>query len=352
MIRQTRNVKFAIQSNHSMNVLVTGSTGFIGAALCRALVEQGHQVRAFHRASSNLRLLEDLPVEHLVGDLTQPDTLAPALAGMEVVFHAAAMLGGKHDEPGRMYTVTVEGTRALLNEARRAGVRRVVHTSSVAALGVPPLPARNAAPLLMDETHTWNFRPDYWPYGYTKYLAEMEVQRAVAEGLDVVTVNPAMVVGAGDIYRKSSSLVVRVAQRRLPMLTEGGLNIVHIEDVVAGHLAALQRGQSGQRYILGGHNLSHQAYLQQIAAVVGAPPPTLVLPAGLLRRLALPIRLISPFLDLPFSPVTFRKAGYYFYVDTRKSRTALGLPPPRPVSDAIRAAYDWFIQTGALEAPR
>ncbi|HNT53651.1 MAG TPA: NAD-dependent epimerase/dehydratase family protein [Anaerolineaceae bacterium] len=335
-----------------MNILVTGSTGFIGAALCRALVEQGHQVRAFHRASSNLRLLDELPVEHAIGDLTRPETLAPALVGMEAVFHTAAMLGGKHDEPGRMYTVTVEGTRALLNEARRAGVRRVVHTSSVAALGVPPLPARNTPPLLMDETHTWNLRPDYWPYGYAKYLAELEVQRAVAEGLDVVMVNPAVVIGAGDIYRKSSSLVVRVAQRRLPMLTEGGINIVHIDDVVAGHLAALQRGQSGQRYILGGHNLSHQTYLQQIAAVVGAPAPTLMMPAALLRRMVLPIRLISSFIDLPFSPSTFRQAGYYFYVDMRKSRTGLGLPQPRPVFEAVRSAYDWFIQTGALEAPR
>ena len=119
-----------------MKVLVTGSTGFIGGALCQALAAQGHVVRAFHRPNSSLRRLEGLDVEHAQGDLTQPATLEAACAGMEVVFHAAAWMGGS--EVGRLYAVTVEGTRAVLQAAQRAGVRRVIHTSSVAALGVPP----------------------------------------------------------------------------------------------------------------------------------------------------------------------------------------------------------------------
>src|SRR5512146_900690 len=119
-----------------MNILVTGSSGFIGSQLCRALVAQGHSVRAFHRPTSSLRGLEGLPVEHALGDLTQPATLSPAMEGVEVVFHAAAMLADMGD-PAKMYAITVEGTRAVLQAAQQAGVRRVVHTSSVAALGVP-----------------------------------------------------------------------------------------------------------------------------------------------------------------------------------------------------------------------
>ncbi len=235
-----------------MKILVTGSTGFIGGALCQALVAQGgHSVRAFHRVNSSLRLLEGLPVEHAIGDLTQPATLTAAMEGIEAVFHAAAWMGDS--EPGRLYAVTVEGTRAVLRAARQAGVRRLVHTSSVAALGVPP-PHRVT---LMDETHTWNIRPEQYPYGYAKYLAELEIQKEVAQGLDAVIVNPALVLGAGDIHRGSTSILLKVAQRKVGVTMEGGLNVVHIQDVVNGHLKALECGQTGERYILGGQNLSY-----------------------------------------------------------------------------------------------
>ena len=193
-----------------MKILVTGSTGFIGAALCRALVMRGHSVRAFHRPTSNLLLLNDLPVEHVLGDMTQPETIQAAMQGMEAVFHTAATLGGGgRDLAGRMYTVTVEGTRTILRFAREAGVQRVVLTSSVAALGVPerfPHGEMHAPVPVMNENHTWNLRPDYWPYGYAKYLAELEVQRAVAGGQDAVIVNPTVVFGAGDIYSAPNRL--------------------------------------------------------------------------------------------------------------------------------------------------
>jgi dihydroflavonol-4-reductase len=332
-----------------LNILVTGSTGFIGAQLCRALVERGHTVRAFHRATSNLRLIADLAVEHAIGDLTQPETIQPAMQGVEVVFHTAAQLGG--DEPGRMYTVTVEGTRAILQAAREAGVRRVVHTSSVAALGVPeqvPASRGAAAALPLDENHTWNFRPDYWPYGYAKYLAELEVQKAVTAGLDVVIVNPTVVFGAGDIYRQDSSIVMQVARRKVNVLAEGGLNAVHISDVVDGHLAAMECGKCGERYILGGENLTYHELIRKIAVMVGAPVPILVLPGGLLRLVARPMRLLQPFLDLPVSASDLHLAGYYFYFETRKAQVELGLLPPRPVEDALLAAYGWFKQPQGL----
>lgn len=332
-----------------MEVLVTGSTGFIGAGLCRALIEAGHHVRAFHRTTSNLRLLADLPVEHVTGDLLHPETIADAMLGVQVVFHTAALMGAAQQDPGRYYAITVEGTRAVMQAALEKGIERLVHTSSVSALGVPARqPARWAQPALMDEHNTWNYRKDYWPYGYAKYLAEMEVQKAVADGLDAVIVNPSMVLGAGDIYRQSRSIVVQIARRRLPVSVEGGLNIIHLQDVVSGHLAAMQRGKTGERYILSSDNLLINEFLQRVAAVAGVPAPVVVLPAGLVRRLALPYHLIQGLLPLAVDSSQFHLAGHHFYYDNHKARLDLGWETRFTVDQAIRDAYDWFKGEGAL----
>lgn len=333
-----------------MQALVTGSTGFIGAALCRALLEAGYAVRALHRPTSNLSLLADLPVEHALGDLLRPDSLSAAMQGVDVVFHAAALLGsGGGSDAGRYYAVTVEGTRAVLQAALEAGVQRVVHTSSVAALGVPA--RRGPAwlqPALLDERHTWNFRADHWPYGYAKYLAELEVQRAVADGLDAVIVNPSVVVGAGDVYRQSTSVVVQTARRRRPVAVEGGLNLIAIQDVVSGHLAALERGQTGQRYILSAENMTIAEYLRRVAELVGAPAARVVLPAGLVRALAWPYRWVEGMLQLPVDASQFHLAGYAFYYDNRKARLELGWTVNHKAEQAIREAYDWFRAVGAI----
>lgn len=318
-----------------MIALVTGSSGFIGSNLCRALLAAGQQVRAFHRASSNLRLLEGLAVEYAAGDLTQPDSLLAAMEGCEVVFHCAASMGG-HDQPGKQYAVTVEGTRAVLNAARKAGVRRVIHTSSVAALGVPA----HAIPI--NENHTWNYRPDYFPYGYTKYLAELEVQKAVAQGMDVVIVNPTLVFGPGDIYRQTNSLIQLVAKRRLSVAVEGGINVVHVQDVVDGHLAALEHGRCGERYILGGENLTYLQLINATAEVTGVPAPNLVLPGWLLRPLAAPIHQLQAFLDLPMPADMLRLAGRCFFYDLHKAAQELGWQPRCSARQAIQDAYNWF----------
>ncbi len=328
-----------------MRILVTGASGFIGAALCRVLCARGHEVSAFHRPTSNLKLLEDLPVAHVLGDLTQPASLESAVAGMDAIFHAGAQLGSA--PTARMYAVTVEGTRALLQAALEARVSRFIHTSSAAALGVPAAEVEGRR-MLMDETHAWNYRPDYWPYGYAKYLAELEVQKAVARGLEAVIVNPSVVLGAGDIYRQTSSIVVQTARRRIPVMIEGGLNVVHLEDVVAGHLAAWERGRPGERYLLTGENLSVPDFIRKIAAVAGVPAPTLYFPAGLARRAAGLLKLLKPYLHLAVTPEQLRQAGQYFYFDNRWSRKTLDLPDPRPAEEAIQAAYAWFKSSGAI----
>jgi len=350
-----------------MNILVTGSSGFIGSRLCSALLRAGHHVRAFHRPSSSLLALLGQDVEHVLGDITQPATLTAAMQGVEVVFHAAATVGVK--KPARLanpitgnftksslsgssqrfpaeYAATVNGTRNVMKAARESGVRRVIHTSSAAALGVPDSFSPEA--LSMDENHTWNFSPRWWPYGYTKYLAEMEAQYAVAKGLDVVIVNPTVVIGAGDLNRVSGDIIIHMARGHIPFSPPGGLNLVHIDDVVRGHLAALVRGQTGQRYILGGENLAHHNFLHLIAEIAHVPPPRWIVPGALLRLLARPLSWLDGRVSLPTEGSSLRRAGYYFYYDTAKARSVLGLGVPLPSHHAIQEALDWYNQQGML----
>jgi dihydroflavonol-4-reductase len=160
--------------------------------------------------------------------------------------------------------------------------------------------------------------------------------------LEAVIVNPAVVIGAGDLNRVSGNVILQVAHGRLPVSVDGGLNAAHIADVVQGHLAALERGRTGQRYILGGENLTLQQFLSLIAEVTGARPPSVTLPGGLVRALSAPITAAGRLISLPVSPDLLRKAGYYFYYDTLKARMELRLPPPLPVRQAIAEAYQWY----------
>lgn len=331
-----------------MKILVTGSTGFVGSKICQALCREGYAVRAFHRSSSSLAGLEGLPVEHVIGDLTQPHTLTQALAGVQVVFHAAALLGGRPAALEKHIHVTVEGTRNILEVALHAGVERFIHTSSVAALGVPelkPVNDKRGAHQLLDESHTWNFPAEKWHYGYAKYCAEMEVQQAVAKGLDAVVVNPSVVLGPGDVYRLDNSIVVQMAKRKIPALIGGGMNVVHIDDVVRGHLAAWRKGKRGERYILGGENISMQGFLWMTAGVCGVKPPRLVIPDGLLRVLTMFLRLMK---NPPVAPDLFNLGGYYFYYNIEKAGTELGLSNVKTARQAVEDAYTWFRQVGVI----
>ena len=331
-----------------MKVLVTGSTGFIGSHLCRELVDLGHRVSAFHRPNSPLTLIDNLPLEHAIGDITQPDTLANALVGVDVVFHAAARLG--ISTPNLTYSVTVRGTRNLLKACLDAGVSRVVHTSSVAALGVPNvngLGTENGAMSLMNEAHSWNYRPERWRYAHAKHLAEMEVQNAVASGLDVVIVNPSLVIGSGDINRISGDVILHLARGNLKISSQGGLNAIHIADVVRGHIAAFEEGRTGERYIVGSDNMTHQRFLELTAEVVGVDPPRIMLPGRLLRAFSGPITGLQKVIPLPFSGEAMHKIGYYFYCDVSKAENELGLINRRSIRQAISESYNWYQEQGA-----
>ena len=324
-----------------MKILVTGATGFIGGAICRALTVQGDQVRAFHRATSNTTLLDDLAIEHFIGDLNDPSSFKNAFKGVDAVIHCAAQLGSTTDWQ-RFYNVTVRGTRAVLEAAHEAKVRRFVHTSSVAALGVPESgPVRNNHTPI-SETHTWNFDPRRWQYGYAKYLAELEVQRAVTLGLDAVIVNPSSVFGPGDILRSQNSVIRLVAERGLRLSAPGGMNVVHITDVVHGHLAALEHGLRGERYILGGENIPHENFFYTILETAGIQARLINLPLPLVRLMRKLFFVTSRLFHLDINPGILNLAGFYFYYDLEKSMRQLNLPAPLSARQAVADANLWF----------
>lgn len=326
-----------------MLILVTGSTGFIGSQLCRALLTRGEHVRAFHRPASPQILLDGLDVEHALGDITLPETVKRAMLGVEAVFHTAALLGRRS---GNMYEVTVEGTRTVLDASMDAGVSKFIHTSSVAALGVPENGV--SLPVELDENHAWNLGPGSWPYGYAKHLAEVEVVKAVQRGLDASIVNPALVIGAGDLNKISGEVILRVANGGTPIAISGGLNAVHINDVVEGHLKALEHGKPGERYILGCENLTHVRLLEIIAEVAGVKPPRVVLPTRFVRALAKPISIANKWKNLPFQGEALSRVGYHFYYDTRKAQRELGVRCTRSVKEAVAESYAWYQEQGFL----
>ena len=326
-----------------MKVLVTGATGFVGSNIAAALAARGDQVRVLRRATSRLDALEGVPVEHVVGDILAPDSLLPAMQGCQVVFHVAATSQYWRSTRETLYRVNVDGTRNVMQAALATRVERLVHTSSVAAIGYPR-PGR-----LADESQTFPPELSWWPYGHSKHLAELEVQQAVAQGLPAVVVNPTIILGPRDVNFVSGSLVRASIKGQLRILPPGGSNVVHVDDVVAGHLAAAERGRPGERYILGGENLSHWDSAVILAEVTGGPRPWLVLPRWSLAPLA---RLVDAFNAVSRRPPLatgehILLGGETFFVDNHKAVRELGLPQT-PFRQAVADAYNWYRGHGLL----
>jgi dihydroflavonol-4-reductase len=320
---------------------VTGASGFIGSHLCRALIARGHAVRAFHRPDSSLVALQGLPVEHAVGDVRDATSLRAAAKDVDWVFHAAGP--ARHwRRPDELVDTIVRGTINVLQAAEEARARRVVFTSSVAALGVP------VAGALLDEGDRFNCPRARWPYGHAKSEAESAVRAAVGQGLDCVIVNPSAVFGAADLNRISGTLILILARHPVPVITRGGTNVVHVADVAEGHVAAAERGRPGERYILGGENLRHVEIARTIAAELGVRPPRLTIPPRLVDWAAGAVDLIGRVARLPADGNLLRLSRYGFYCDTAKARRDLGLDAPRPFRQAVREAVAWYRAHGYL----
>lgn len=318
-----------------MRCLVTGSTGFIGSHLCRALIAQGHSVRAFHRPSSRLTLLDGLDVERVTGDLFDPPSLHAAADGVDWVFHAAAHVAYWRN-PEALVETSIVGTRNVVEAARAAGVTRFVLTSSLAAMGIPRVGE------LLDENSHFALSAHEWPYAYAKRAAEGVVTEAVAAGLDCVILNPSAVLGPGDVNMISGSLVVHPARRWVPVSVPGGLNIVHVRDVAAGHIAAARHGRTGERYIIGGENISHTQILSQVARLAGHRPPLFEIPPALVSALVWALKVVSRFRRLPYDSGLLDLSRHYFYCNNRKAIRELQLPPPVPFATALAETYAWY----------
>lgn len=326
-----------------MLALVTGATGFIGANLVEALTERGWTVRALHRPSSSLKALAGLRYESAIGDVTEPSSLGAAMAGVDVVFHVAAVADYWRSDADRMMRVNVDGTRNVLQAALDSGARRVVFTSSCAALGRPPFGH------MLDERAQFNLQPRKFPYGYSKHLAEQVCRAFIARGLDVVIVNPAVVFGPRDVNLISSSLIVEAARRDIPFVPPGGVSVVDVADVCAGHIAAAERGATGERYILTGENLTYRQLFDMVADAVGRPRPRLVLPPVVLKAAAPPVDLLHRRLGrrLPVSGEQVRLAAETFWFDPGKARRELGLTT-RPIAETIARTYAWYVKHGYI----
>ena len=246
-----------------MRTLVTGASGFVGSAVARALLAAGHEVRVVVRKTSALANIADLPVERVEGDLLEPASLRGIMAGCDALFHVAADYRLWVPDREAMFRANVEGTRALMEEALTAGVKRVVYTSSVATLGSVPGG-------VADERTPVGYGDMIGPYKQSKFRAEEEVHRLIRLGLPAVIVNPSTPVGPRDIKPTPTGRLVRDAARgRIPAYVDTGLNIVHVDDVAQGHLLAYAHGRIGERYILGGDNLTLAAILTLIARIAG-----------------------------------------------------------------------------------
>jgi dihydroflavonol-4-reductase len=282
-----------------------------------------------------------LPVELLAGDILDPSSLERAMDGISLVYHAAAQ-SAYWRRPQDVLQSAVDGTRNVVRAARRARVKRLVLTSSVAALGVP------AADKLLTEQDRFNLPAEQFLYGFSKWRSEEAAREEAGADLELVVVNPSIVLGAGDVNRISGSIILEAARGLAFVYTDGGVNYVHIDDVVAGHRAAAERGLPGHRYILGGENLTHRQALAEVARIVGRRPPWLRLPSGLVPPLAAVIDLVGRLVPTPLNGSQLRMSRHHLWVDIAKAESELGLAAPKPFSLAAQDAYDWYRAEGII----
>ncbi|MDE0610641.1 MAG: NAD-dependent epimerase/dehydratase family protein [Anaerolineaceae bacterium] len=331
-----------------MKALVTGATGFVGSHVARALVEAGHEVRVLHRRSSRLDALQGLDCEAVIGDVLENEALAQACRGCELVFHVAAVAAYWRTERSQMYAINVEGTRRVLAAARAANVRRMVFTSSAASLGL----RRDGRPV--DESALFNLLPHRFPYGHSKHLAERCVQHAVKEqGQDVVIVNPVIVTGPGDLNLISGRFVTEMQRLQwLIPVSSGGVGVVDVRDVARWHLAAAERGRSGERYILGNANYSLREWYALCARAVGVAPPLLQLPDAALPALAGLVALARRLgMQPPADPSQVRMGGRRLHFVYDKAHNDLG-PPQVDMLRSLQDTADWYRARGMLQEGR
>jgi dihydroflavonol-4-reductase len=322
-----------------MKAFVTGATGFVGSHVARFLAGQGAELRLLVRPSSPTANLEGIAGERVTGDLREPESLRTAMAGCEAVFHVAADYRLWAPEPHEMYRSNVEGTRNIIQLAQQSGVRRVIYTSSVATMGF------TSNGHLADESSPVGLGDMIGHYKRSKFQAEQIALEAGRSGADVVVVNPTTPVGEQDIKpTPTGRIIVDFLKRKFPAYVDTGLNLVDVAEVARGQVAALEKGRRGERYILGGENLTLKQILDKLGAITGLPSPRVKLPYAVAMATGILDTAVTGLLLRREPRVTVdavRMGRKKMFVSSAKAERELGWKIV-PVDDALRRAVEWF----------
>jgi len=325
-------------------VLLTGASGFVGSAVARRLREEGFQVRVLVRATSPVAHLADLGLEFVTGDLRDAESVRRAMAGVRHLFHVAADYRLWARNPDELTQTNVAGTRLLMQEAMRAGVERVVYTSSVATL------AARADGVSADETMPLTEDKAIGVYKRSKVAAERAVEALIAEGLPAVIVNPSTPIGPRDVKpTPTGRIIVEAASGRMPAFVDTGLNMVHVDDVAAGHFLAFERGRIGERYVLGGQNATLAEILATVAQVVGRRPPRIRIPRQALMPFAHVTEAVARITgrEPMLTRDGLRMSKNKMFFSSAKAEAELGYSA-RPYGEGITDAIEWFRRAGYL----
>jgi dihydroflavonol-4-reductase len=326
-----------------LKAFVTGATGFLGSHVARILADQGAALRLLVRPTSNLKNIEGLPAETAEGDLRDARSLESAMSGCDTVFHVAADYRLWVQDPNEMYRSNVEGTQAILDAARKNAVRSVVYTSSVATMGF----SKNGSPA--DEDSPVSLGDMIGHYKRSKFMAEQVAMEAGRKGQHVVTVNPTTPIGPQDVKpTPTGRIVVDFLKKKFPAYVETGLNLVDVRECARGHLAALKRGTSGERYILGGENLTLKQILDKLAKITGLPSPKVKLPYIFAFATGLVDETITGRLlrREPRATIdTVRMGKKKMFASSAKAERELEWKVA-PVDNALRQAVEWFLANG------
>lgn len=327
-----------------MKVLITGANGFLGSWLTKSLVEQGHEVFCLVRKNSDLSELTGIQCQYLYGDVTNYDSLVQAFIGIDTVFHLAGVIAYKKKDRQLMEMVNVQGTQNVINAMIASQVNKLVYLSSVVAIGSSMSPHQ-----ILDENS--EYRIGHLDLGYfqTKHQAELLVRQATQSGqIQSVILNPSTIYGFGDAKKGSRKMQLKVAQGRFNFYTQGGVNVVAVEDVILGILSAWKKGKNGERYILSGENLTIKQLFQYIAEAAQVKPPEYCIPNFVLHTIGFIDDLLEKMnIHGPISRENAHTATMYHWFKNDKAKNELDFNP-RPAKDAIKNSVTWMRQQGMI----
>lgn len=325
-----------------MRVLVTGATGFLGSALCKRLINEGHEVHILRRNSSDLSELISLPINHHIGDVTDKDSLTNSFQGMDCIFHLAGLIAYKASDRPAMEKVNLEGTKNVVDTCISLKIPKLVYLSSVVAIGASFSPNH-----ILNEDSKYNIAHLHLGYFDTKHEAENYLVKAVQDkGLDAVMINPSTIYGAGDAKKGSRKTQVKVANGKFPIFPVGGVNIVALEDVLDAIIKVWEKGVPARRYIISGENITIQKLFEIIANAAGVEPPKTKLPNFVLFGIGYICELLEKFnIKGPISLENAYTSTMYHWFDNTRAKNELGLQP-KSAEYAIKQSVNWMKDKG------